>query len=132
MTPYFTAPLMVSGKLKRSNCDAVPATLRETKTCQLALSSFLGANMIGRRFAMVDHDHRLPCARRPATFRSIIGRPLSLDSLGCRIEYWANQVVPLFGVFNPKQSILMLKLRTLTAESRHGTTIRNHIHIGPS
>jgi hypothetical protein len=26
----------------------------------------------------------------------------------------------------------MLKLRTLTAESRHGTTIRNHIHIGPS
>jgi hypothetical protein len=43
-----------------------------------------------------------------------------------------NQIFPLFGLFNPKRSILILKLRTLTAESRHGTRMCNHIHISAS
>ena len=57
----------------------------------------------------------LPCARRLATFRSIIGRPL-ID-INNRSNMLGNQVIPVFDLFDPKRGILIFTLRAVTAET---------------
>jgi hypothetical protein len=42
-----------------------------------------------------------------------------------------NQILPLFGLLNPKRRIYIFELRALAAESRHGTAMCKHIHISP-
>jgi hypothetical protein len=41
------------------------------------------------------------------------------------------QSIPLYGLFDPKRSILIFKMCMLAAESCHGATIQDHVHIAP-
>jgi hypothetical protein len=49
--------------------------------------------------------------------------------MGTGLEYCLIKIVPPFGLFSPKRSILIFKLRALAAENCHRTTVSNLVHI---
>jgi hypothetical protein len=129
------APKGVSSRIELFEVR-MTGNVAEVRPSMAASSSFnrLSMNWRSRSERLVLSNLRyrlmlLPCARILATFGSIIGR--LLVDIKNRSNVLGNPIVPLFGLFNPKRSILILKLRTLTAESRHSAAICKRIHINP-
>jgi hypothetical protein len=45
------------------------------------------------------------------------------------LKYSLIEIIPPFGLFSPKRSILIFKLCALAAENCHRTTVSNLVHI---